>query len=93
MIDPEIRRKLNDLRMGFITCAGTFTLGASPATSTVVSRTGIGTNSVIIPMASSTASIQDEITAIVPAKDSFTVYHNNRTATRTYSYVFLTDAS
>lgn len=93
MNDEEIRRKTNALTQGFVTCASTFTLGASPATSTVVAKRGVSSNSVVLPMAVLSGTILSDITAIVPTKDSFTVYHSNRTATRVFAYAFFTNAS
>jgi len=91
-MDADTKRGLDSLRQGFITAAGTFTLGASPATTTVVARLGINSTSVILCQAANTATSNSDITRIIPATDQFTVYHNNVTATRVFRYAWWTNA-
>ena len=91
-MDADTKRGLDSLRQGFITSAGSFTLGASPATTTVVARLGINSTSVILCQAANTATSNSDITRIIPATDQFTVHHNNVTATRIFRYAWWTNA-
>lgn len=88
--DPEVDRGLNDLLRGKTYAASAFNLAVAPATSTVVTKTGVSSNSVILTQAYSTNASNADITRIVPAKDSFTVYHSSSANTRTHRYIYLT---
>jgi len=94
-IDPEIKRELDDLRRGTTTRIGTFTLAAAPATSTIVARKGVSSADLVQWMAWSANAVQGDITRVVPARDSFTVFHTASAATppRTYRYFVLTNAA
>lgn len=90
MIDVDTRRELNNLMQGTTFTGGVFTLAANPATSTVVTRTSISEQSIIHYTAYSTNAVQSDITRIVPASGSFTVFHSASVNTRTYRYSFVT---
>lgn len=90
MIDDDVRRELDSLKQGTTFTGGTFSLDVSPATSTVVTRQGVSTGSVVHFQGYSTDAVNSHITRIVPAKGSFTVYHSASVNTRTYRYTFQT---
>lgn len=88
--DPEIRKELDDLKQGATFAAGSFSLAVAPATSTVVTRRGVSSASVICTQAYSALASNSDITRIVPAKDSFTVTHSSSANARTHRYSFVT---
>ena len=92
MIEPDVKRSLDSLRQGFVTSAGSFTLAASPATTTVVTRLGVNSTSVIVCQAANAATSNSDIARIIPATDQFTVHHSNATATRVFRYAWFTNA-
>ena len=89
-IDDEVRRELNSLKQGSTFAGGSFDLDVAPATSTVVSRRGVSSSSIIMTQAYSAAASNADITRIVPAKDSFTVTHSSSASARTHRYSFTT---
>ncbi len=90
MIDPEVRRDLDDIRQGRLWATGTVTLAAAPATTTTVSKTGVSSNSIVLTQAYSALASNADITNIVPSKDSFVITHSSSANTRTHRYVFFT---
>lgn len=92
MIDPEVKRELDDLKRGNSTRISTFDLAVSPATSTVVVRRGVSSTDLILTQAYSALAANSDITRIVPAKDSFTVYHAASANPRTHRYQVVTNA-
>lgn len=89
-MDAETKRELDSLRSGYLTCAGEFSLAVAPATSTVVSRRGVSSTSVILTQAYSALASNADITRIVPTKDSFTVTHTASANVRTHKFFFPT---
>jgi hypothetical protein len=93
MIDPDVRREIDALKSGTTYTGGTFTLDAAPATSTVVTRNGVSSSSIIHAQGYSALAVNSDITRIVPTKGSFTVYHSSSANTRTYRYSSVTPQS
>lgn len=93
MIDPDARREFDALKQGTTYTGGSFSLTVSPATSTVVTRLAISASSIIHPQAYSADAANSDITRIVPAKGSFTVYHSASVNTRMHRYTFQTPQS
>ena len=89
LVDDENRRAVNEILQGRTHAASSFDL-ATGVTSTVVTKTGVSSNSVILTMAYSALASQADIVRIVPAKDSFTVTHTNSGNARTHRYVYFT---
>jgi hypothetical protein len=87
--DDNTRRAVDEILQGRTHAAAAFNL-TTGVTSTVVTRTGVSSNSVILTQAYSALASNADITRIVPAKDSFTVTHTNSGNARTHRYVFLT---
>lgn len=92
-MDQDTRREIDNLKQGTTFTGGEFTLAANPATSTVVTRTGVSTGCVIHFQGYSADAVNSHITRIVPAKGSFTVYHSASANTRTYRYTYQTPQS
>lgn len=91
LIDQEVRRALEELLQGRSFATGQFTLVVDgAATSTTIVRTGTSSNSIINYMAIGATASMADITRIVPAKDSFTIFHSASATTRTFYYSWVT---
>jgi hypothetical protein len=90
MIDPDVKRKLDDLEQGRTTAASSFALATGAATTTTVVKTGVSANSLILTQAYSALASNADILSIVPAKDQFVVTHTASANARTHRYVVRT---
>jgi hypothetical protein len=90
MIDPDVKRKLDDLEQGRTTAASSFALATGAATTTTVVKAGVSSNSVILTTPVSALASSADIVRIVPAKDQFVVTHTASANARTHRYVCFT---
>jgi hypothetical protein len=85
-----VDREISRLYQGANNTVGSFAIDTG-ATSTVVTRRGVSSTSVILTMpASALANAAVDISYIEAAKDQFTVHHTNSADARTYRYVYFT---
>lgn len=89
MISDDVRRYVDQLKGGNVSCVGQFDL-ATGGTTTVVPRRGVSSNSVILTMAVPPNSLNSDVQRIEAALNQFTVTHTNSGSPRTFRYVFFT---
>ena len=90
MIPADVRRELDEIKQGATYTGGTVTLNVS-STSTVVSRRGVSSGSVIHFMATGATASMADIVRIVASKDSFAITHTSSTSsTRAFTFDFTT---
>lgn len=89
-MDSEVRRYIDDILAGRTVATGEFSLTASPATTTTVTRIGVSRNSIINLMPYNSSAALSIIQNVVPANGSFVVNHTSSALTRTFRYSFVT---
>lgn len=89
-MDSEIRRYIDDILAGRTVTTGEFSLTASPATTTTVTRIGVSRNSVVHLTPHNSSASYSAIQNVVPANGSFVVNHTSSALTRTFRYSFVT---
>lgn len=82
----DLRREINEVKQGFCYVAGTCELSTS-STSTVISRRGVSTTSVISLTPYDPGARTEGIPQCVPATDTFRLTHTSTATARTYRYV------
>lgn len=89
MMDPQIRRELEDLRAARIGTIGEVDLATQPDTSTTVTTRTCSESSVVRLTPLNGAAIIEGEPLVTPTKGSFTITHSPSFSTRTYRWVVL----
>lgn len=84
--EAELRRAINEVKLGLCFVAGSLSLTSS-TTTTTVTRDGVSASSVVSLTPYNTGAKNEGIPQVVPATGSFVLTHTNTTTPRTYRYV------
>lgn len=87
MMDPNVRRHLQDLQAGRIGPIGDVTLEAAPATSTTVTTRSCSSTSLVLLMHNSGRAANQTVQYITPGDGSFVITHTAHATPDLYRWV------